>query len=76
MIRDLRADREHGVHGESEAHCEDCLKYFGSVTTTMLSLFMSISNGVSWEDVLQPLRMISEVWVGVYIMHLAWHFFE
>ena len=45
-------------------------KYFGSVTTTMLSLFMSISGGVSWEDVLEPLRRVSEIWVALFITYV------
>ena len=35
---------------------EEALKYFGSLPFTMLSLFMSISGGVSWELVIRPLQ--------------------
>jgi len=69
MIRNLRAN---GADGEEQS---DSLKYFGSVTTTMLSLFMSISGGVSWEDVLAPLRRVSEIWVVLFIMYVSFTYF-
>lgn len=35
---------------------EDAKRYFGSLGQTMLSLFMSISGGVSWEEMVFPLQ--------------------
>jgi len=66
MIRDLR------VVGDQQSAS---LRYFGSVTTTMLSLFMSIAGGVSWEDVLEPLRQVSEIWVVLFIMYVSFTYF-
>ena len=31
-------------------------RYYGSLAYTMLSLFMSISGGVSWFEVIRPLE--------------------
>ena len=38
---------------------------------------MSIAGGVSWEDVLEPLRQVSEIWVDLFIMYVPGrcHFF-
>lgn len=38
-------------------------RYFSSLPDTMLSLFMSIAGGASWEDVQAPLKAISTVYV-------------
>ena len=37
----------------------------------MLSLFMAIANGVSWEDILAPLRAISSAWVLLFLFYVA-----
>ena len=37
----------------------------------MLSLFMSISGGVSWENVIAPLKEVSLVWVVVYLFYIS-----
>lgn len=50
-------------------------QYFGSVQNTMLTLFMSISAGVNWENVLGPLKTISLVWVFVYLFFIAFTVF-
>ena len=46
--------------------------YFGALPDTMLSLFMSISGGVSWELVIRPLGAINILWVVVYLFYVAW----
>jgi len=45
--------------------------YFGSLPKSMLSLAMSISGGVSWEQVLAPLEVISTFWVIMYLFYIA-----
>lgn len=39
---------------------DELKKYFSSLSQTMLSLFMSISGGVSWEELVFPLQATSE----------------
>mmetsp|Transcript_45394 Transcript_45394/g.106210 ORF Transcript_45394/g.106210 Transcript_45394/m.106210 type:complete len:572 (-) Transcript_45394:31-1746(-) len=46
-------------------------KYWGSLPLSMLSLFMSIAGGVSWEEVLPPLKAMSLVWVFFFLMYVA-----
>ena len=48
------------------------IKYFGSLPDTMLSLFMSIAGGVSWEDVVFPLKAVHIVWVFCFLFYAAW----
>mmetsp|Transcript_47564 Transcript_47564/g.106820 ORF Transcript_47564/g.106820 Transcript_47564/m.106820 type:complete len:647 (+) Transcript_47564:23-1963(+) len=50
-------------------------RYFSSVTDTMLSLFMSIAGGVSWEDVVSPLKSISWIWVGCFLFYVSFTYF-
>lgn len=50
-------------------------QYFGSLDKTMLTCFMSIAGGVSWGEVLPPLRTISEAWVGLYLIYIAFTYF-
>lgn len=52
-----------------------CEKYFGSVSDTMISLFMSIAAGVSWENVIAPLRLISGMWALVFILYVSFTYF-
>lgn len=72
VVNDHMLEQATGM-GVTETQAVD--KYFGSVQNTMLTLFMSISNGVSWEHVLAPLRVISLAWVFVYLFFIAFTYF-
>ncbi|CAJ1383570.1 unnamed protein product [Effrenium voratum] len=50
-------------------------RYFNSLSETMLSLFMSIAGGVSWEEVIGPLKLISPVWTLLYVFFTAFTYF-
>eukprot|EP00434_Breviolum_minutum_P026505 symbB.v1.2.023431.t1/scaffold2143.1/size88057/2 len=50
-------------------------RYFGTLEDTMLSLFMSIAGGVSWEEVVRPLKVISVFWVVVFLFYIAFTYF-
>ncbi|CAJ1365402.1 unnamed protein product [Effrenium voratum] len=50
-------------------------KYFSSLPVTMLSLFMSISGGVSWEELVSPLQAISVLWVFVLLFYVSFTYF-
>lgn len=50
-------------------------KFFGSLPKTMLSLFMSIADGVSWVDVLQPLQDIDTIWVFFFLFYVSFTYF-
>ncbi|CAK9095104.1 unnamed protein product [Durusdinium trenchii] len=50
-------------------------EYFGSLGTTMLSLFMSIAGGVSWEEVLVPLHKMNTIWILIFLVYIAFTYF-
>jgi len=39
---------------------EDLMMYWGSLSRTMMTLYMAISGGIDWKDCVRPLRMVSE----------------
>eukprot|EP00434_Breviolum_minutum_P005825 symbB.v1.2.005136.t1/scaffold226.1/size261315/15 len=51
------------------------IKYFGSLPETMLSLFMSIAGGVSWEDVIFPLKAVNLLWVFCFLFYVSFTYF-
>ena len=50
-------------------------RYFSSLPDTMLSLFMSIAGGASWEDVQAPLKAISTVYVFFFLFFVSFTYF-
>eukprot|EP00434_Breviolum_minutum_P011077 symbB.v1.2.009774.t1/scaffold630.1/size178988/3 len=50
-------------------------RYYASLGDTMLSLFMSIANGVSWHELVAPLRNISIVWVLLFLFYIFFTYF-
>ena len=56
----------------SEAADEARKRYFGSLLDTMLSLFMSIAGGVSWEHVIFPLKAVNTIWVVCFLFYASW----
>jgi len=46
-------------------------KHYGSLADCMLSLFMSIANGVSWQEVIEPVKFISLQWVLVFLFFIS-----
>lgn len=52
------------VHDQAE-------RFFGTLLDTMLSLFMSITNGVSWNLILIPLKEVHVVWVVFFLFFIA-----
>jgi Ca2+-binding EF-hand superfamily protein len=50
-------------------------RYFGSMSASMLTLFTSITGGVSWDVVIQPLHEIHFFWVVVFIAYVAFAYF-
>eukprot|EP00930_Biecheleria_cincta_P075527 TRINITY_DN62698_c0_g1_i1.p1 TRINITY_DN62698_c0_g1~~TRINITY_DN62698_c0_g1_i1.p1 ORF type:complete len:566 (+),score=85.67 TRINITY_DN62698_c0_g1_i1:83-1780(+) len=52
-----------------------CEIYWAGLPFSMLSLFMSISGGVSWELVIAPLHEISGVWSLVFLFYISFTYF-
>eukprot|EP00747_Dinoflagellata_sp_TGD_P006620 gnl/TRDRNA2_/TRDRNA2_116284_c3_seq1.p1 gnl/TRDRNA2_/TRDRNA2_116284_c3~~gnl/TRDRNA2_/TRDRNA2_116284_c3_seq1.p1 ORF type:complete len:376 (+),score=66.78 gnl/TRDRNA2_/TRDRNA2_116284_c3_seq1:130-1128(+) len=47
------------------------LRYFDSLPQTLLSLFMAISSGVDWEELVRPLADLSGVWGVCFAFYVA-----
>lgn len=59
---------------DEELH--DVLTYhWGSLADSMLSLFMAISGGVSWLDVVMPIRKIGVLWLLVFLVYMTFTYF-
>lgn len=54
---------------------EEGRRYFGNLPLSMLSLFMSIAGGVSWEEVLKPLLHVSSLWALCFIFYICFTYF-
>ncbi|CAE7037917.1 unnamed protein product [Symbiodinium natans] len=50
-------------------------RYWGSLAKSMLSLFMSIAGGVSWEEAVTPLNRISPIWTFCFLFYIAFTYF-
>lgn len=70
-----QAVHNHMLDAKNPPLPEEAIKYFSSLSQTMLSLFMSISGGVSWEELVFPLQEISSVWVMVLLFYVSFTYF-
>eukprot|EP00913_Durusdinium_trenchii_P005535 g5157.t1 len=53
--------------------CEPILKmYWSEVPESMLTLFMAITGGVSWDDAVRPLRDVSMLALALVIFYAPW----
>merc|ERR1712151_964721 len=51
------------------------LYYWGTLPDSMLALFMSISGGISWHDVLKPLRGLSWICLLLFLTYITFTYF-
>eukprot|EP00435_Cladocopium_sp_Y103_P072654 s87_g40.t3 len=64
------------VMSQEELRLKDSAEnYFGNLWRSMLSLFMSITGGVSWEQLLVPLHAVSPLWVFVFLFYVSFTIF-
>ncbi|CAE7620368.1 CACNA1D [Symbiodinium sp. CCMP2592] len=54
---------------------EAAQRHYDSLWGTMVSLFMCISGGTNWENVLAPLRAISQLWELLFLFYVAFTYF-
>lgn len=59
----------------ADSELDAAKRYFGSLTDSMLALFLAISNGVSWEAVLAPLKRVGVGWVFCFLCYMAFTYF-
>ncbi|CAK9071851.1 unnamed protein product [Durusdinium trenchii] len=51
------------------------VKYWSSLEESMLSLFMSIAGGLSWDEAIRPLQAISTGWLFVFVFYISFTYF-
>lgn len=56
---------------DSGTHCDENLKRWGSVPESMLTLFMTISQGADWGASIEPLRPISAFAVFLVVLYVV-----
>jgi len=61
--------------GFSSNEREQLLYHWGTLPDAMLSLFMSISGGVSWIDVVKPLRLLNTIWLFIFLCFIGFVYF-
>ncbi|CAE6942521.1 CACNA1H [Symbiodinium sp. KB8] len=59
----------------SDLEEQTLIRYYGSLWTTMLHLFMSISGGISWVELINPLEQISLAWVLLFLFFISFTYF-
>eukprot|EP00439_Symbiodinium_sp_Y106_P040246 s387_g4.t3 len=72
-VHSYKADTDNVPLSPADDDASD--RYFGSLALTMLSLFMSIAGGVSWEQVLAPLSAMSETWIWIFLFYISFTYF-
>ncbi|CAJ1331417.1 unnamed protein product [Effrenium voratum] len=75
IVHDYHLDHDGAQHRMNEAEQLASARYFGSLPNTMLSLFMSIAGGVSWEAILRPLIAIDMLWAFFYLFYISFTYF-
>jgi len=61
-----------GHHVVAEA---DLRKYYGSVGRSVYTLFKSITSGVDWQTVVEPLQEIHWSWTTLFVLYIAFSYF-
>eukprot|EP00971_Amphidinium_carterae_P259720 5153229-Amphidinium_carterae.1 len=49
----------------------DVYEYYGTLGSSLLTLFMSISGGADWSDLVQPLAQFSKAYVLIYVLYVS-----
>merc|ERR1740123_1050009 len=57
------------------AECQELLRYFGGLFTTMASLYQAISGGEDWSNVLKPLVALGATYQCVFYMFITFSMF-
>eukprot|EP00971_Amphidinium_carterae_P078212 1547489-Amphidinium_carterae.1 len=49
----------------------DLYEYYGTLGSSLLTLFMSISGGADWSDLVEPLTQFSKAYVLIYVLYVS-----
>lgn len=63
-------------HPEEHEGQEELLKYYGDLARTMLSLYQTISDGIHWHEVMDPLALHCSQWIApLFAFYIAFALF-
>ncbi|CAE7455554.1 Scn11a [Symbiodinium microadriaticum] len=72
LLTQISTDHCRDLKYTSGDSCDDQLnRFWSSVPQSMLTLFLSITNGISWDEALQPLRQISDIAVVGLLIYIV-----
>ncbi|CAE7039850.1 Cacna1h [Symbiodinium sp. CCMP2456] len=74
-VNDFLQDQEPGAPSVTEQGREVLQARFGTVLDAMLSLFMSITDGISYVELLTPLSTLSGLWIFVFLFYMSFTYF-
>ncbi|OLP86979.1 Sodium channel protein type 8 subunit alpha [Symbiodinium microadriaticum] len=74
-VNDFLQDQEPDAPTVTEQGREVLQARFGTVLDAMLSLFMSITNGISYVELLTPLAALSGLWIFVFLFYMSFTYF-
>mmetsp|Transcript_12991 Transcript_12991/g.30901 ORF Transcript_12991/g.30901 Transcript_12991/m.30901 type:complete len:636 (+) Transcript_12991:61-1968(+) len=72
-VNDYVLDPESPPLPDRESLASD--RYYASLSDTMLSLFMCVSGGVNWSEVMAPLPLISPIWALLFLFFICFTYF-
>lgn len=61
--------------GKDDPDLEELDRYYGSVGRSVYTLFMSITNGVDWQNAVAPLQSLHWLFVGFFVVYIAFTYF-
>lgn len=63
------------IESTAQDMLDEAIKFWGSLATSMFTLFMSISGGVSWIEAVAPLQEVGHGYVFVFVFFIAMTYF-
>eukprot|EP00443_Scrippsiella_acuminata_P125771 CAMPEP_0115639990 /NCGR_PEP_ID=MMETSP0272-20121206/35553_1 /TAXON_ID=71861 /ORGANISM="Scrippsiella trochoidea, Strain CCMP3099" /LENGTH=634 /DNA_ID=CAMNT_0003077211 /DNA_START=9 /DNA_END=1911 /DNA_ORIENTATION=- len=71
-ITELVLDHRMGISGELNSASQQLERHYGSLGDTILSVYMAVTGGVSWFEILEPLKTeVSVFLVPVFMLYVA-----
>eukprot|EP00930_Biecheleria_cincta_P039029 TRINITY_DN26839_c0_g1_i1.p1 TRINITY_DN26839_c0_g1~~TRINITY_DN26839_c0_g1_i1.p1 ORF type:complete len:632 (+),score=107.81 TRINITY_DN26839_c0_g1_i1:54-1949(+) len=69
--------REETAFDDMTPHCSDAdlVEFWGDLSTSMLTLLKTVTNGVSWHDSVKPLHSVGVIWVFIYVCYVIFMMF-
>lgn len=67
--------RVHSAGNYDDEDLETLELFWGDLLTSILTLFMAISGGVSWIEPLEPVKKMGSLWVSLFVIYIGFTYF-